>query len=139
MAEPRFVIDTNVLISAAVFYPSLGGRAFREANRIGYILQSIDTLHELEDVLRRPKFDRFVSLDTRLRFLEALLHKVQLVPITERVTVCREPKDDQFLELAINGQADAILTGDDDLLVLHPFRGIPIVNAPSFLEQSWTS
>ena len=58
----------------------------------------------------------------------------ELVPITERIVACRDPTDDKFLELALNGSADLILTGDDDLLVLTPFRGIPIVAAATFVQ-----
>ena len=47
---------------------------------------------------------------------------------------CRDPKDNQFLELAVNGQADFIVTGDEDLLVLHPFRAIPILTPRDFLH-----
>ena len=58
----------------------------------------------------------------------------ELVDATERVNVCRDPKDDRILELAINGDAAAIVTGDSDLLVLNPFRGVRIVTPAEFLE-----
>jgi uncharacterized protein len=48
---------------------------------------------------------------------------------------CRDPTDDKFLELAVNGNADIVLTGDADLLALNPFRGIPIVAPGSFIQQ----
>jgi uncharacterized protein len=56
------------------------------------------------------------------------------VTISERIAACRDPKDDKFLELAVNGHADLILTGDKDLLVLNPFREIPIVSAATFVQ-----
>jgi predicted nucleic acid-binding protein len=62
----------------------------------------------------------------------------ELVEITERIVACRDPKDDKFLELAVNGRADAIVTGDDDLLVLNPFRGIPIITPAAFVQSSTT-
>jgi len=55
------------------------------------------------------------------------------VMITERIVACRDPTDDKFLELAVSGNADLILSGDKDLLTLHPFRGIPIVTPAAFV------
>ena len=54
--------------------------------------------------------------------------------ITERIVACRDPTDDKFLELAVSGNADLILSGDKDLLTLHPFRGIPIVTPAAFVS-----
>lgn len=56
----------------------------------------------------------------------------ELVTITERVTECRDQRDDQFLELAVNGHADVIVSGDANLLVLYTFRGIPIITPAAF-------
>jgi uncharacterized protein len=56
----------------------------------------------------------------------------ELVTITERVTECRDQNDDKFLELAVNGHADVIVSGDADLLVLDTFRGIPIITPAAF-------
>ena len=52
----------------------------------------------------------------------------EYVEITERISACRDPTDDKFLELAVNGRADWVVSGDADLLVLSPFRGIPVVS-----------
>lgn len=65
-----------------------------------------------------------------------LLLTAELVGITERIAVCRDPTDDKFLELAINGAADVIVSGDADLLVLHPFRGIPILSPAGFIRAA---
>ena len=56
------------------------------------------------------------------------------IPITETITACRDPKDDKFLEFAVSGQADLIISSDNDLLVLHPFRGISILKPVAFLD-----
>jgi len=61
-----------------------------------------------------------------------IFSKAELITIVERITACRDPTDDKFLELAVNGRADMIVTGDLDLLVLHPFRGIPIITSVAF-------
>jgi putative PIN family toxin of toxin-antitoxin system len=65
--------------------------------------------------------------EERMRFLATLLKEAELIEITEEITDCRDIKDNKFLELAICGKADCVVSGDDDLLVLHPFRGILIL------------
>ncbi|MCX5728009.1 MAG: putative toxin-antitoxin system toxin component, PIN family, partial [Nitrospirae bacterium] len=71
--------------------------------------------------------------DERTEFITALVREATLVEITDTVTECRDPKDDKFLELAVSGKATCIVSGDDDLLVLHPFRGIPVLTPRQFL------
>ena len=60
----------------------------------------------------------------------------ELVSITERITACRDPTDDKFLELAVSGHADLIVSGDGDLLSLNSFRGIPIVTPAIFVQRA---
>ncbi len=60
----------------------------------------------------------------------------ETVPYAERVTACRDPTDDKFLELAVNGRADLIISGDADLLVLNPFRGIAIMTPAAFVQSA---
>lgn len=57
-----------------------------------------------------------------------------LVDINEKIKECRDPKDDKFLELAVSGKADFIISGDGDLQVLNPFRKIKIVSPREFLD-----
>ena len=57
------------------------------------------------------------------------------IEISETINACRDPKDNKFLELAIAANAACIITGDDDLLILNPFRTIPILNASDFLNN----
>jgi predicted nucleic acid-binding protein len=59
----------------------------------------------------------------------------ELIEIKESITICRDSKDDKFLELAISGNADFIITGDQDLLVLNPFRNIEVITANEFLSR----
>lgn len=98
---------------------------------------SEETLQELSKVLARPKFDRYVSIEDRQHFIRLLGGVVRMVPILHRVAACRDPKDDKFLHVALNAEADIIVTGDADLLVLHPFHGVDIVKPADFLE--WTA
>ncbi len=130
----RFVFDTNVIISALLFNDSVPGRAFIWALNHGTILVSGALLGELSRVLGRNRFDRYVTREERDEFLGALIRESDLIEITEVVQVCRDPKDDQILELAVNGSATCIVTGDADLLVLNPFRGVEIVTPAEFLK-----
>jgi uncharacterized protein len=128
----RVVVDTNILISAAIKARTLPNLAVYQAAQRGTLLKSHATEAELMDVIDRPYLARLISSDARNRLLQ-LMTMAETVSITERIAACRDPKDDKFLELAVNGSADLILTGDNDLLVLNPFRGIPIVAPATFV------
>ena len=127
----RGVFDNNVLVSAVL----LGGvprQAFDKLLDNGTVLVSVPVLLELAEVLRREKFDRYVTPDERMRFLVNFLKVAEMVEISETVLVCRDPKDDKLLELAASGKAGFLVTGDKDLLVLNPFRGVEIVTPREF-------
>ncbi|NJL91604.1 MAG: putative toxin-antitoxin system toxin component, PIN family [Coleofasciculaceae cyanobacterium SM2_1_6] len=131
----RFVIDTNVLISALLFKFSAPFRAVEMAEMQGVILYSETTLNELEEVLSRKKFNKYLSLEERQIFLLKFISSSQLVSITEKIVVCRDGKDDKFLELAVNGEANIVITGDLDLLVLNPFQLIEIITPDTFINR----
>ena len=132
----RTVFDTNAIVSALLFNDSAPGRGLVKALDTGTILVSAALMQELQDVLNRPRFDRYVTREERDDFLMAFMRESELVEITETVEACRDPKDDQALELAVSGNADCIVTGDDDLLTLNPFRGIAIITPADFLRFS---
>ena len=131
----RYVFDTNVIVSALLFPASKPGLAFVRALVSGTILTSAACVGELGEVLSRAKFSRYVDSDQRQGFLGAFVQQARLVEIQESVRACRDPKDDQILELAINGRAGIIITGDADLLSLNPFRSMPIVTPAEFLRD----
>jgi uncharacterized protein len=135
MPRKRVVIDNNALISRLLLPVSVPGRAVRKAVDTGRLLVSEPVLAELADVLGRPKFDPYVSLEDRQQFLRLLGRIAEMVPISYTVHACRDPRDDKFLELAVNGSADVIITGDRDLLALNPFRNIPIITPAEFLKR----
>lgn len=89
-------------------------------------------MEEFLIVIFRKKFDRYLSLESRKQFVDRIA-PARYVPIKTRVRVCRDPKDDKFLEVALNGGARLILTGDKDLLALRSFREIAIVNPEQYL------
>lgn len=97
-------------------------------------MQSITTIEEIHRVIGRKKFDKYVTEQERLDFVNELLGQIELVQVTHVVTVCRDAKDNKFLELALSGNATLIISGDLDLLVLHPFQSIPIITATEFLS-----
>jgi putative PIN family toxin of toxin-antitoxin system len=131
----RCVIDTNVFVSAAVFSNSVPRHAVSKALRGGLLLFSEYTIDELKKVLFRSKFDRYVSREDRILFLAQLGSVGEFVPIIQIVRQCRDPKDEKFLEVALNGRADVIITGDADLLALHPWRDITILSPAKFLKR----
>jgi uncharacterized protein len=131
--EFRFVLDSNVLVSAALFKRSIARQAFDKAMLDGQILMSQPVLSEIQDVFSRSRFDKYLAVESRTRFLIDLVKIVEMVEITEAIAACRDPKDDKFLELAISGQANYVLSSDKDLLVLHPFQEIAIVTPADFL------
>ncbi|KYC42397.1 DNA-binding protein [Scytonema hofmannii PCC 7110] len=132
----RFVFDTNVLISAFLFSQSKPRQAFDKAQDIGVIVFSNSNFLELKDVLYRPKFNKYLTLERRQEIIDNLMESAQFIEVNEQINECRDPKDNKYLELAISGQAECIVTGDDDLLVLNPWRGIEIFNVQQFLAKN---
>ena len=132
----RGVFDNNVLVSAAL----LGGvprQAFDKLLNNGTALVSVPVLLELADALNRPKFDKYVTHDERMRFMVSFLKVADLIEVSETITVCRDPKDDKLLELAVSGNAGFLVTGDKDLLVLNPFRGVEILTPREFSDKAF--
>lgn len=130
----RIVVDTNLLVSRVLIPASVPAKAVEKAELDGLVLASEATLGELADVLSRGKLERYISFQERLEYLHLLLRTVEVVAVRHIVRVCRDPRDDKFLELALSGEADLILTGDQDLLALDPFRGIPVITAREYIR-----
>jgi uncharacterized protein len=133
-SKARYVIDTNVIVSSLLFENSIPSKAFRYALKHGEVLLSLELLEELSDVFGREKFNRFVTSEERDEFLETFVERAILIEVIEKVQECRDSKDDKILELALNGEAGYIVSGDKDLLVLNPFRDVKIVAPEEFLR-----
>jgi len=131
----RCIVDSNVLVSAVVLSSSAPRQAVERVLHHDILLFSEATANELKDVLSRTKFDRYVSRKERVLFLAQLASVAEFVPIVQLVRACRDPEDDKFLEVALNGRADLIITGDADLLAMHPWREIKIVSPAEFLKS----
>jgi putative PIN family toxin of toxin-antitoxin system len=132
----RCVIDTNVLVSAIVSSLSIPRQAVDKLLEEGIVLFSEATMDELKEVLFRTKFDRYVRREDRVLFLSQLESVVEFIPIIQVVQECRDPKDDKFLEVALNGRADVIITGDEDLRAMNPWREIAIITPLQYSERS---
>jgi uncharacterized protein len=131
----RIVLDTNVLVSAALKRNSTPAAAAGAVERGDVLLKSLATERQLLEVVARPYFIPLITDETRA-WLRKLMSAAELVMITERITACRDPTDDKFLELAVSGHADVIVSGDADLLTLDPLRGIPIVTPAAFMRNA---
>jgi putative PIN family toxin of toxin-antitoxin system len=131
----RVVLDTNVLISGLLSTTSTPARAVERAVAMGQLLASADRLRELIATLLSPKFDRYVPRARRDALLFRLAPLFEIVEVVQRLQACRDPHDDQFLEAAVNGRADVIVSGDGDLLGLNPFRGIAILTPAAYLNR----
>jgi uncharacterized protein len=106
------------------------GRSYRAES--GVLLKT--TIRESFTTLARPRLAPLIP--PRFRdWLSEVLAAAELVTITDRITACRDPRDDKFLELAVNGRANLIISGDADLLALNPFREIPIVTPATFVQD----
>ena len=131
-----FVLDTNVLLSAALTPPSPPGCIVLQLTAVDSPHQlafSEQTWDELVNVLQRRKFDVYISTDERLVYLRQLESVALWCAPQIGVTDCPDPDDNRILEVALAASAQAVVSGDKDLLVLHPWRGIPILRAAPFL------
>jgi putative PIN family toxin of toxin-antitoxin system len=135
MNKPRFVFDANVIVSAFLFKTSQPRLSLEIAKNQGIIILSETVIDELSNVLSRSKFDRYLSRSIRQDLLETLVEASLLVQPSESINECRDPQDNKYLELAISGHAECVITGDEDLLVLNPFRNIRIITVLEFLDS----
>jgi putative PIN family toxin of toxin-antitoxin system len=131
----RFVLDTNVLISALLLRDSITRRAFDAAFANGSVLLSLELLAELSGVLGRKQFRKYVDAADVRRFAAVLIRESEWVQAATTITACRDPNDNKILALAVDGRAGVLVTGDQDLLCLNPFRDIRIERPDQFLSR----
>lgn len=131
----RAVIDTNILIRALIKPKGTVAPVLARLREGDYtVLYSTELLEEIVDVLSRPRFHGIQDKDVETLLSLIVLRGEGVVP-SQQIQVCRDSKDDKLLEVAIEGQADLVVTGDEDLLVLNPFQGIPILTSAEFLKR----
>lgn len=135
--ELRVVVDTNVLISAALSLEGSSRKALDWIAENAVLLSSGTTLEEFVSRMRRPKFEPYVNPEDREAYIEWIVRHSEPVEVTKEIQACRDPDDDKFLELAVSGGADVIVSGDGDLQALDPFRGVPILSPDELLESEF--
>lgn len=129
----RIVVDTGVLVSAAIRPDSVPALALEKALLHFEVCVSEETIAELDTVLMREKFDRYVPPQFRRAFIEGFKSQAHLIAVTTEVSDCSDPKDNKFLALAETCVAELIVASDPHLTDLHPWRGIPIMPPSAFL------
>lgn len=129
----RFILDTNVLVSACILDASVSSKVLEYCISNGELLFSTQTFDELRHVLSRPKFDKYLSnVDKRL-ILNKCIKNSRFLTVFSDHKLCRDAEDDMFINLSIDGKASCIVTGDKDLLAVHPLGHMPILNSSQFL------
>jgi uncharacterized protein len=126
----KAVVDSNVWLSAALSPGGTPAQVLRDLLLNGVVVFSDATFNELEIRIWRPKFDRYISLDTRraiLRDIKGAAHWVSIPAEIAAQTYCRDPDDDVFIHTALAAQAPYLISGDKDLLAVLPIAGLHIV------------
>ena len=131
--DRRIVFDTGVLVSAALRTASVPALALEKAFLNFDVCASDLTLKELAEVLMRSKFDGYCPTAVRQRFVDGFSDRVLRIGVSATVTDCIDPKDNKFLELALDAEAELIVASDTHLTRLHPWRGIPVMPPSAFL------
>ncbi len=132
------VVDTNILVRAVIKPSGIVGPILHRLRNKEYLLAySEPLLSEFVDVINRPRIrDKYKITQEDIGTVIALLIlRGREVRSVERIEICRDPKDNMVLEAAVAAEAQAIVSGDEDLLTLDPFRGTPIVSPSTFLEM----
>jgi putative PIN family toxin of toxin-antitoxin system len=127
------VFDASTVISAALKADGIPERALRRAEEIDVLALSAAVDAEYAEVLSRPKFTGAISLARREVFLQALREAAIWFAPSVRIADCRDPKDNKYLELALAAGAETIVSSDEDLLVLHPWRSVRILRPGDYL------
>lgn len=139
MSAPRRVVfDTSTLVGAALRVGSIPHRALTHALSAGEVCASAVTLAELDEVLMRPKFDRYALRDVRSDFVATMRRVISLVAVSEAEEsnvhpACRDPKDNKFLAPIKVCGAEALIASDADLLVLNPWNGVPVLTPSAYV------
>lgn len=129
----RVILDTNVVLSGILWHGPAKDIVNLWLEGKLTLLVSLPILEEYRDVLGRfirPEMELFSKWDHLLANTSELVEPLPLAP------VCRDPKDHIFLEAAVGGKAEHLVSGDKDLIVLKDIRGIPIVPPGVFLRHA---
>ncbi|GHT40961.1 hypothetical protein FACS189443_2050 [Planctomycetales bacterium] len=129
----RIVIDVNSWVSYLM--SSKYRKRIKNVLLSNTLLVSPQFLEELEDVCMRPQFIKYFSFNEYSELQQYLQDEAELIVTVSEIAVCRDPNDDYLLELALDGKADYLITGDNDLLTLKLFERTKIVSITGFETQ----
>ena len=133
----RAVLDTNLLVSYLLTHrPPIATLIGRHLAQDDFVLVTApELLAELDRVLAYPKLQRYYADDERTRFVALVMALSEVVDLPETLPrVCRDPDDDRVIACAVVGNADVIVSGDEDLLSLQQVGDMLILTAAQFLE-----
>jgi uncharacterized protein len=136
--QPRVIIDTSTLVGAMLRTRSTPSLVFIWVLDNCILYASNATLTELAQVVQRDGFDKYLPLSERTRFFQHYATRATVVTPLEAVTDCRNHKDNKFLELALQVGAHVLVSSDDDLVCLHPWRGVAVLSPSVFVDWSRT-
>jgi hypothetical protein len=127
------MFDASVLVSAAITSGGVPRRAFAKARATDRLAMSQPVFDEVSNVLHRQRLVRFLDSVLRDNLLDQLLSGTDWFIPAIAVADCRDATDDKYLELALAAAAEVIVSGDQDLLTLDPWRGIRILRPAAYI------
>ena len=132
---PSIVFDASALVGALLKQGSVPERALLHARATAILYLSAAVEAEIREVFSRPKFRRYLAAGRGALMLTIITVGARRIEPTDQVRECRDPSDDKYLELALAAQATTIVSSDNDLLVMHPWRGISILTPAEYLMR----
>ena len=135
MTSLNRVVDTNVLISAALSSQGTPAKLLRLILEEHTLVFSQPTFDELRTRLLRPKFDRYITLEQRQRLLHDFNASAHWVDLTPYPVYCRDPDDDKFIATALQAQAIWLISGDNDLLEAPITQSLRVLTPAQALDQ----
>ena len=130
----RVVVDTNVLVSGALFTSGSTRKVLSLVMRFATPVCSRELVDEYRRVMVKGALDRYTSREKRIALVDAFERASEMVTISGKLRMCRDPRDDMVIETAMLGNADALVTGDKDVIALRPLKGVAIVKPAEFLK-----
>lgn len=137
MTNTRIVVDTNIFVSAFLGSKQAKFLLKEIFNNAFLLVMSREQLGEIREVLLREKFNKYITHSEVEELLTLLSFKAIIPAIYEKIFDCRDKKDNMILEEAVFGNAQVIITGDEDLLILNPYKWIRILTLKDFLKESY--
>lgn len=133
MESKRIILDTNLWISFLITKNYTEIDDLIKTNKVVLIF-STELIEEFIEVVTRPKFRKFFSKKDVEQLLNTFDQFASLITVTSQLKLCRDEKDDFLLNLAVDGNADFLVTGDKDLLILDQIKNTKILTYPDLLE-----